>query len=130
MLKITVPLFVMLPRKTKPAKKIILNLNNYPHWHYMIYNQAKVIFCDALANVLKNIVLKTPVEIHYTLFKKTQRKSDRMNVLAVIDKFFCDSLTYYGCLPDDTDEYILGQTFTTGGIDKNNPRVEIEINEK
>jgi len=121
------PLSVTLPRKTMPDRKIILNLNNYPNWHYRTYAIAKIIYCEALQGVLSGLKLKTPIELHYTLFKASNRKSDRMNVGAVIDKFFCDALTHYECIPDDTDEFITRQTFETGGVDKNNPRITINI---
>jgi len=126
-MKISLPLFVILPRKTKADKKIILNLNNYPHWHYRTYHMAKDTFCEALQATLSGLKLKYPIELHYTLWKGSNRKSDRMNALAVLDKFFCDALTHYECLPDDSDDYILKHTFETGGIDKENPRCDVEI---
>lgn len=128
MIKITLPLFVILPRKTKADKKIILNLNNYPHWHYITYNNAKKMFCDDLFEKLKELKLNPPIALHYTLYNSSNRKSDRMNTLAVIDKFFCDSLVNHNCIPDDSDEFISYQFFQSGGIDKENPRVEVEIN--
>ena len=122
------PLSVTLPRKTMPDRKIILNLNNYSTiLNRFTYNNAKISYCEALQGVLSGLKLKTPITLHYTLFKASNRKSDRMNVGAVIDKFFCDALTHYECIPDDTDEFITRQTFETGGVDKNNPRITINI---
>ena len=129
-MKFSVPLFIIIPRKRKADRKVIINLNNYPHWHYMTYNKVKELFCEARKGDLTGLKLKHPITLAYTLYKGSNRKSDRMNVLAVIDKFFCDSLTAYGCLPDDTDEYISSQQFKSGGLDRTNPRVEIEIAEK
>lgn len=123
----SIPLFVVLPRKTKEDRKIILNLNNYPNWHHFTYNQVKEEFCKSQKSNLSGLILKTPIILHYTLFKASNRKSDRMNVLSVIDKFFCDALVHYGCISDDSDEYIQSHHFNSDGIDKLNPRVEIEI---
>ena len=40
-IKIIAPLYVMLPRKTKGDKKMIINLNGYRNWHYIISNDVK-----------------------------------------------------------------------------------------
>jgi len=76
---------------------------------------------------LEGVKLKTPVKLNFTLWKKDRRVGDRANVLSVIEKFFCDALVEYGCLTDDNDGYISEQSYRTGGIDKDFPRVEIEI---
>jgi len=76
---------------------------------------------------LEGVKLKTPVKLNFTLWKKDRRVGDRANVLSIIEKFFCDALVEYGCLEDDNDGYISEQSYRTGGIDKDFPRVEIEI---
>lgn len=124
-MKVEIPLFVTIPRKTKADKKLILNLNNYPRWHYRTYNTAKEIFCSEMAKFLEGKKLQPPIELHYKLFKGSSRRSDRMNVGAVIDKFFCDALTHYGCIEDDNDDIIIRHTFENGEIDKDNPRIEV-----
>lgn len=128
MLKIiTVPLFVLLPRKTKPPRKVIINLNNYPHWSYFLYNDIKKQYKENLAPKLEGLKLSTPIGISYTLYRGNMREGDRMNVLSVHDKFFCDALTSFGCIPDDSDEFIVDHYFETGIIDKEDPRVEVTI---
>jgi len=129
-LKIISPILIEIPRKTKPARKVYLNLNNYRNLNFIVNNQAKHIYSEALQCVLSGLKLKTPIELHYTYFKGSNRKSDKMNVLSIVDKFFCDSLVNYSCIPDDNDEYIGTQTFSFGGLDKNNPRVEILIKQQ
>lgn len=128
-MKIDVPLFVILPRKTKADRKVYLNLNNYPNWYYITYNNLKKVFCESLGLDLRGVKLQTPISIHFTLYKGSKRKTDRSNILAVIEKFFCDALTHHECIPDDNDEFISGTSYSTGGIDKDNPRCEIEITE-
>jgi hypothetical protein len=49
---ISVPLFVILPRKTKADKKYMLNLNNYRNWHYIVSNIIKQKFCEGLESSL------------------------------------------------------------------------------
>lgn len=126
-LKIDLPLTVTLPRKTKADKKVIINLNNYPHWHYMTYNQVKKIFKEILEPTLNGLKIEGKMAIEYTLFKGSNRRSDKMNVCAVQDKFFCDALTECGCIADDNDEIIVGQMFGKTQIDIQNPRVEAKI---
>ena len=127
MIKITAPLFVLLPRKTKPAKRVIVNLNNYPNWSYFLYNDVKKAYCEQMKDQLSDLVPQHPVQLHFTLHRGTARVGDRANVLCVHEKFFCDALVHYGCLPDDTDVYIHGSVYATGEIDRVNPRVDILI---
>ena len=70
-----------------------------------------------------------PIEIGFKLYKSSARHIDRSNILSIAEKFFCDSLVHYGCIPDDSDEYITRTTYETGGVDRINPRIEIEIYE-
>jgi Holliday junction resolvase RusA-like endonuclease len=72
---------------------------------------------------------KPPISLTFTLFKGSNRKIDRSNILSITEKFFCDALTTYGCIPDDNDEFISETRYRTGGVDTKNPRVEIEIKE-
>jgi len=124
---IILPLFIMLPRKTKADKKAIINLNNYPNWHYMTYNEIKKNYQIALYPQLTGLKLGGEISIKYKLFKGTRRKSDKMNVLAVQDKFLCDALTRYECIEDDNDEIVKRQIFEPTAIDTENPRVEAII---
>ena len=48
-------------------------------------------------------------------------------MLSIHEKFFCDAMTEYGCIADDNDDYIKSTKYLSGGIDKENPRVEIII---
>jgi Holliday junction resolvase RusA-like endonuclease len=109
-----------------PARKIILNLNNYPHWGFFVYNMVKHAYCEQL-NELSGLVLKTPIQVNFTLYRGNQRKGDRANVLAVHEKMFCDALTHYGAIEDDNDDIIISSHYKTGEVDIKNPRVEIEI---
>ena len=127
MLKFTTPLFVVLPRKTKADRKIIINLNNYRNWHYITSNNAKIKFKEEMQSQLEGLKLQTPISITFTLFKKTKRISDRSNVLSIIEKFWCDAMVEHGCIEDDNDNFIKASHYYSGGVDKDNPRVEVEI---
>ena len=67
------------------------------------------------------------VSIIYTVFFGSLRKTDISNVCCVIDKYFCDALVELGKLPDDSYIYIKEVIYRYGGVDKDNPRVEITL---
>jgi hypothetical protein len=126
-IKIISPISVILPRKTKPNRKIMLNLNNYRNWCFPIAFQAKQAYTEALKLSLRGLKLKKGIDLRFVLYKPSNRKSDRSNVLSIVEKFFCDSLVHYKCIPDDSDEFIKSTHYETGGVDKSYPRVEIII---
>lgn len=123
------PLAVYLPRKRKPPKKLILNLNNYRNWQFYESNAAKVAYTEAMEGQLKGKSFRPPILLRLTYWKGTARVSDRSNVLCIHEKFICDALVAYGCIQDDNDNFIRGTVYQTGGIDRKNPRVEIMIEE-
>lgn len=125
---ITSPLYIR-TAKSEKGKKYYLNLNQYRNWHYQVNNAIKQKYCERMKDQLEGLKLKTPISLKFTLWRKDKRVGDRANVLSVIEKFFCDALVEYGCLADDNDEFISGQVYETGGIDRDNPRVTIEITE-
>jgi len=126
-IKIEMPLFVMLPRVTKPARKMIVNLNNYRNWHYIISNEVKTAYTAILKSKLRGFKFERIELLHFVYWKGSNRTSDRSNVLTIHEKFFCDALTHYGCITDDNDKIIKGSHFSGGDLDKENPRVEIYI---
>lgn len=128
-MKIISPLFIDLPRKTKKDKRIYLNLNVYRNLFYIINNQAKEKYNEEMRNQLENIKLQTPITINFVLYKKSKRRTDRSNILSIVEKFFCDSLVHFNCIPDDNDDFIKSTHYYGDSVDKENPRVEIFINE-
>ena len=121
---------IYLPRKKTKDKRIALNLNTYRNLHYLTNNHVKVAYCKAMNKQLSGVTFETPIALQFDLFKQSRRKTDRSNILCIVEKFFCDALVHYGCIPDDNDEYITSSFYTTVEIDKENPRVEIWISEK
>ena len=49
------------------------------------------------------------------------------NPCSIIDKFTCDALVKAGVLEDDSSKQIKQIIYKYGGIDKDNPRCELEI---
>ena len=122
------PLFVRLT-KTDKGKKYHLNLNQYRNWYYTTNNNIKKKYKELITDQIKDLKFEGKISLTYTLFRGTKRKGDKMNVLCIHDKFFCDALVELGCIEDDNDEYIVEHVFKLGGYDKNNGRVEIIIEE-
>lgn len=122
MIKIIMPLYI----KKKNGKRMHINLNNYRNWHHYTSNNIKKQY-QAIA--LRKIPKKKckSAEITYTLYRGDNRRVDLSNVLSIHDKFFCDALTKSGFIPDDDCKHIKKIVYLHGGVDKDNPRVEIQI---
>jgi Holliday junction resolvase RusA-like endonuclease len=127
--KIISPLFITLPRKTVKDKRIALNMNTYRNLHHRISNDAKKAYSEALREQLEGLSIQTPVEVTYKVFKASKRRLDKMNVISVVSKFLLDSITEYGCWEDDNDDYVKTETILPTELDRENPRVEINIKE-
>ena len=63
----------------------------------------------------------------YKVYAPNKRAFDLGNVCTVHEKFFEDAFVELGKLPDDNIEYIPLVIYMGCGIDKDNPRVEIEV---
>lgn len=123
------PLFVMIPRKTKASKRISLNMNTYRNLHHRTSNDAKKEYTRVVSEQLVNLDIKTPVEITYKVYKASNRRLDKMNVISVVSKFLLDAITEYGCWEDDSDIYVKTETILPTELDRVNPRVEVIIKE-
>jgi len=135
-MKIILPLSIAIPRKTK--KDIIFrpNLNFYRNAHHMILSQAKIAWKE---NMVASVVAhdgiwlstslfpKPPCHLRYTIFPASGRRFDIANVLSIIQKFTDDVLVEYGYLPDDSFKIIPAVDYRFGKIDKENPRIELEV---
>ncbi len=138
-MKIILPLSVNIPRKTKEDKVFILNLNIYRNSHHFTLNAAKIIWKENLRlalyegnrpapdKAMDNI--KPPFHFTYTIYQSSGRAFDVSNVCSIIDKFTADALQEFGIIPNDNYKYIPIITYRFGGVDKENPRAELEIRE-
>lgn len=125
---IEAPLFLQLSSKPG-AKKYHINLNQYRNWHYQVNNNIKQKYKDVLADQLTGLRFENKIELTFILWKSSRRKVDRANPLCIHEKFFCDALVEHGCIEDDNDDYVHATHYYTGGIDRENPRVDIIIRE-
>lgn len=132
-MKVSLPLDIILPRKRTVDKKFILNLNDYRNTHYHTLDDAKKIYKEHVqarlidARVKGTGDVEPPYHFIYTVFPKTKRDFDLGNVLSIVQKFTDDALIDLGLIEDDNHRIINLITYRFGEVDKENPRVELEI---
>ena len=123
--KIISPIYLIVPRVTKKDKKYALNMNAYRNWQHHLNNDLKVRYKKIMEDQLKWKTFKTPIGITYTLY--WAYKSDLMNVVAIVDKFFCDALQEFWCIPEDDVLHLIETHAVVWWKDRENPRMEITI---
>ena len=127
--------YIALPRKTKEAKKIAINLNTYRNLHFLVNNQCKKIAKDNIEKYLKDtgqfgIMFTNPVDVTFKFYKGSNRRLDKSNVYAVATKYFYDALVELGILQDDNDDYIKNEVMLETEYDKENSRIELTLTER
>lgn len=127
----SVPLFVILPRKTKEDKKVNLSFNQYHNWYTHERNDIKQKYQESIERTLldSGLVPLTKIrKIKYTLYLAQNRtEADTRNFTNLVDKYLCDALVKYGYLKSDNWQTIITTEDTCGGVDRKNPRVEVQI---
>lgn len=114
----------------RKKKDIYLNINRIFNIHYQQRNQVKKLFTQLTIQKLWDCPnFENPVKITYTVYKPTTRRYDVMNVVAVVDKFFQDALVEANKLVDDNYTVVPIVVGVHGGIEKDNPRVDVTIEE-
>lgn len=129
MYKIISPLKITLSHKKDGSigKEFILNLNNYRNAYFRTLNQSKIMYKRAIVEQLQDKPRYNRVAIIYQVFKGDNRRYDIGNVLSIHQKYFEDAMVETGKLPDDKASNIPMVLYTNGGIDRDNPRVEIKV---
>lgn len=94
-----------------------------PSKQYKDYEEEFLYQCMEQRAWNKNI--STPVNIKCMYYMKTRRKVDLANLLNGTD----DALVNAGVIEDDNCKIVVGHDGSRVCYDKNNPRVEIEIEE-
>ena len=123
------PLLVYLPRKTMKDKSWILNLNIYRNTNRFTLNDVKIIYKKLMKKQIESLPILNKVAVRFILFAGSKRKMDTPNVCCIHDKFFMDAVVEFGKLADDTFDHYTETGYKYGGVDRGNPRVEIEIYE-
>ncbi len=131
-MKLSLPLFIMLPKLTKADKKFFLNLNGYRNINFRVLHEAKVRYKEEVREALflcsdREEFGSTPLRITYTFFPPTKRRTDLQNVCTVVSKFAEDALVCLGVFDDDDYKIIAEVNYRFGHVDKKNPRCDVEI---
>ena len=121
-MKLILPLHVQVSKK----KKFILNLNNYRNAHHFTLNKAKTIYHQLVKEQLIGQERFHWLQLHYKIYRKDKRKYDGNNVVCIVDKFLMDALVEYKVISDDDINHVGYYTWEHCGVDKDNPRVEVE----
>jgi len=127
LIKLTCPLYVTLPRVKGKDKKISVNLNTYRNLYHYTNNEVKKKYLEIIKKQLEGVIIETPVEVTYKVYKATKRKLDKMNVISITSKYLMDAITQLGCWEDDNDDFIKTETIMPTEIDREKPRVEVFI---
>jgi len=127
LIKLICPLYITIERKTKPDKKVFVNMNTYRNLHFQVNNKVKVKYKEILREQLEGVKIKTPVEITYKVYKARNNMLDKMNVVSITSKYLLDAITQLGCWTDDNDDFVKTETIMPTELDRENPRVEVFI---
>jgi len=119
---------IELPLSTMVGKKkYILNLNRFRNAHFQVNNKAKQNWQAEIAPQIATLPKMDRIKLDFHYYKPSRRKSDRANVLCIVEKFLCDCLVQFKVIEDDSDEYIDSTHYNSTTWDKENPRVEVII---
>lgn len=117
------------PMKVLKSKisSFILNLNQYRNTHYRVLNSCKINYKKTMEEQIVKSKRFGKVICVYTVYQSSKRHFDLGNVCCIHEKFFEDAFVEFGKLEDDNIEFIPLVIYKNGEIDKDNPRVEIEV---
>lgn len=124
---IILPLYYTKKYKTKKDKTFIVNQNWYRNTNHFLSNEVKKYYHE-LVDRQKDLVC-SPCK-SYKLTMRVYYKnpsSDPSNSIAVLEKFALDGMIASGIIHEDNMMHHFGTSWEVAGIDKENPRVEIEI---
>jgi len=124
LIKATLPLGFRMPK----GKWIPISGSWYRNAYHYDSNRVKVRYTELASRQLVNA---TPIDgVVYSLFvlyKENNKRLDLDNYTTVHKKFFNDALVQNKILKDDSTDDVPFQLSLYGGIDKQNPRVDIYV---
>ena len=123
--RLSLPLYIELG--VTKTKRYYLNLNTYRNLHFQVSNQLKKAFTCAVGKEVNSLPVFKKIRLTYTVYYSNNRLLDVANIGTIVDKFFCDALIALGKIEDDNYLHIPTVTYTHGGVDRDNPRVEVTI---
>lgn len=109
------------------VRQFVLNLNQYRNTHYRVLNNCKVNYKHHMAEQIKKAKKYDKAIFVYKVFGGSKRRYDLGNVCSVHQKFFEDAFVELKKIDDDNSTYIPIVLYLKGNIDRENPRVEIDV---
>ena len=119
------------PMKVLASKRkmLRLNLNEYRNTHNRILNNAKINYKEVMKKQIEKAKRLGKALFVYTVYPGSKRSFDIGNICCIHEKFFEDAFVELGKLEDDNANFLPLVVYMYGGIDKDNPRVDIEAME-
>lgn len=125
MITLELPIYI----NTTKKKIQLIGMNWYRNAHFQTESKVKKYYHQLVFALLKKgDKLKGKIKVHYKLYYKNSR-SDLMNVVSVIDKYVLDALQEAKVLDNDNVLKYRECISEVIGQDKNNPRLEVIIEE-
>lgn len=116
------PIYGMI-KQTKSNRNSAMTFNWCRAAKCWTYDAAKKKFKKHMEPQIKQFEpIDLKIRIKYVYYAK-RKGTDLDNFVSVVKKFFQDSLSEHGFIPDDNTNYIIKSSEEYGGIDKENPRV-------
>lgn len=113
-------------RKGK-SRDFILNLNAYRNAYFRILNAAKITYKAIIELQIKDIPKIKKAGMIYVVHKGDKRRFDIGNVASIHQKFFEDAMVEQKHLDDDNFSQLPITVYAAGAMDRDNPRVDIEV---
>ena len=110
-------------------KMLRLNLNEYRNTHYRILNNAKIKYKEYMKEQIDKAKKMGRAMFVYTVYPGSRRSFDIGNICCIHEKFFEDAFVELGKMEDDNANFLPIVVYLYGGIDKDNPRVDIDVME-
>ena len=126
-IEISLPLSVEIGTRTIKSKT--LNLNYYRNWNRFDEAKIKKAYSSIVIGLMQKYRFQQAniISLELVLYKGSNRRIDRSNILSIHEKYLCDALVEMRFIKDDNDKYITETIYRTGGVDKKNPRVDLVI---
>ena len=130
--KFSLPVYYTQKFKTKKDKTFLVSMNWYRNAHYYIKNEVKIDFEKTITNMFNVFFPDAKISGAYgikgTYYYKNSG-SDLGNVTFILSKFINDALQVQNVVINDNVKYCKEECYKVGELDKENPRLEVELYE-
>ena len=124
------PLNVIIKRKKTKDKKVSISFNSFRTLHHRQYNEAKELYKKIVSTQFKGLIKPSgKLHCHYEYYAARNNKPDLDNFVGGAKKFFQDAMVECGFIEADDVNVICSNSEKYMGIDKENPRIIVKIQE-